>query len=228
MMTASPTKKSLPQLSKNGQGALEAIKELGFRVVPGCWPVNGKCGCGHFPPHEGHDIGKAPMYVKGIIEHGLKDATETGTGVKDFWGRFPQANVLGVVPHNRLVLDVDLVAGGYESLGRLQQDHDALPDTRCNVTGGGGQHLIYNSPTTIGCRPILTQLGYQGLDVKGSGGYIVLPPSLHASGNRYTVSPVWDGPVTPAPEWLIKLLTTTLYPVATIEIRTRATHTARQ
>jgi hypothetical protein len=40
-----------------------------------------------------------------------------------------------------------------------------------------------------------------GVDTRGEGGYIVLPPSIHASGNLYQV---WRAtPVKPAPDWLL-------------------------
>jgi hypothetical protein len=48
-----------------------------------------------------------------------------------------------------------------------------------------------------------------GIDIRGDGGFIVVPPSLHASGRRYA----WDlsahpddVPLAPAPAWLLALL----------------------
>lgn len=56
-------------------------------------------------------------------------------------------------------------------------------------TGGGGRHLL--TPVTgTGNKAALLP----GIDIRGAGGYIVLPPSVHASGNRYD----WIDPPTPA------------------------------
>jgi hypothetical protein len=75
-------------------------------------------------------------------------------------------------------------------------------------TGSGGRHLLLKHP---GQRvPNSAGVLGPGLDVRGDGGYIVVPPSLHASGRRYS----WDGALHPAhmkpapmPLWLAERLT---------------------
>src|SRR5262249_125364 len=75
------------------------------------------------------------------------------------------------------------------------------PATVVSLTGGGGRHLLFAHPG----RTIRNKVGLRpGLDVRGDGGYIVLPPSLHASGNRY----VWErdpgrAPLPPLPPPLL-------------------------
>jgi hypothetical protein len=54
------------------------------------------------------------------------------------------------------------------------------------ITGGGGLHLYFRHPG-FEIRNSAGALG-PGLDLRGDGGYIIAPPSLHASGNRY----VWE------------------------------------
>lgn len=86
-----------------------------------------------------------------------------------------------------------------------------LPATTRTITGGGGQHIFFRAP--VGVR-IKNSVGDNsglapGLDVKSIGGYIVAPPSLHASGYRYAWSvdhhPDEVRPA-PMPDWLVQAL----------------------
>lgn len=79
-----------------------------------------------------------------------------------------------------------------------------LPDTWRARTGGGGQH-IYFAAADDRIRNSTSQVG-RGLDVRGAGGYVVLPPSLHKSGDRYEwINPPTHTPVATAPDWLTTL-----------------------
>ena len=100
------------------------------------------------------------------------------------------------------VLDIDPRHGGNKSLAALEQKHGELPSTRETLTGGGGRHLFFLTHTNQTIRNSAGELG-PGIDVRGEGGYVVLPPSMHLSGNRYQ----WVNEKDPAPfpEWLTKL-----------------------
>jgi hypothetical protein len=101
-------------------------------------------------------------------------------------------------------LDVDARHGGEDSLEELEATYDRLPSTLTALSGGGGRHLYFQHP---GARiSNSTQLaGFAGLDVRGDGGYIVAPPSLHQSGQHYRW--VDDAcPLAALPPWLIDLL----------------------
>jgi putative DNA primase/helicase len=121
------------------------------------------------------------------LQHGLKDASRDEHTVRSWWTEYRLANIGGVTgaASGRVVLDVDPGHGGTESLVRLTHDHEVLPETVQHETGGGGVHLIFRDPGSI--QSSAGKLG-AGLDVRGEGGYIVLPPSNHASGARYTVT----------------------------------------
>jgi hypothetical protein len=98
-------------------------------------------------------------------------------------------------------LDVD-GADGEETLRDLEVRHGSLPRTREAITAreSGGRHLWF------GCTgPIPSTAGNigPGLDTKGDGGYVVVPPSVHPSGRRYAWSSV--DKLSAAPEWLVKL-----------------------
>ena len=102
------------------------------------------------------------------------------------------------------MLDIDPRHGGDCSLTELIEAHGALPDTLEARTGGGGHHIIFSYPQGVEVRNSAGKIG-EGIDVRGEGGYIIAPPSLHASGQRYA----WlnDHAPAPVPDWLLKLLT---------------------
>lgn len=84
------------------------------------------------------------------------------------------------------VLDVDPRHGGDAALEDYEANRDdgPLPPTLTAATGGGGTHLFYRYPLVHevpGRNPWLP-----GVDVKSNGGYVILPPSNHASGSTYT------------------------------------------
>ena len=107
------------------------------------------------------------------------------------------------------VLDVDQKPGqmGADILHDLQMQHGDLPHTPTARTGGGGLHYYFKHPGG----PVKTCAGlWPNIDVRGDGGYVVAPPSLHPSGRRYT----WltgcslsDVEVAEAPAWLLDKIT---------------------
>ncbi|HLI78147.1 MAG TPA: bifunctional DNA primase/polymerase, partial [Acidobacteriaceae bacterium] len=70
---------------------------------------------------------------------------------------------------------------------------------------GRGEHRYYRHPG----REVRNFAGrVQGLDLRGDGGYVVAPPSLHPSGRRYewALSPQ-DAPPSEMPAWLLEMAT---------------------
>ena len=119
----------------------------------------------------------------------------------------PDANlavVTGAVS-GLVVLDVDPRHGGTASLEAWEREHGALPATVESRTGGGGRHLYFAHPG----RTVRNRVGLApGLDLRGDGGVIVVPPSIHPSGKAYR----WvrgHGPddLDPAamPDWLVSV-----------------------
>jgi hypothetical protein len=98
-----------------------------------------------------------------------------------------------------VVIDIDPRHGGIENIQRLQDEFGAFPACPTVQTGGGGVHFYFRSATRIGSSA--GQIA-PGIDVKGDGGGVVAPPSVHFSGKPYT----WIRPLTsefpPLPEWL--------------------------
>jgi hypothetical protein len=107
------------------------------------------------------------------------------------------------------VLDVD----DDESLRELEREHGALPATRTSQSGRG-RHFWFCSSSPIQCS---TSRIAPGIDVKGEGGYIVAPPSIHPAGPTYR----WlnEKPIAPAPGWLEELARKRPSPAPTISQR---------
>ena len=176
----------------------------GWAVVPVHTPHLQGCSC---EQDCGASAGKHPR-----TRHGLNEASKNPDRIWRWWRRWPDANV-GIRTGREsglVVLDVDVRHGGDASLATLEATYDRLPRTLTALSGGGGKHLYFRHP---GQRiPNCAQLGgFSGLDVRADGGYIVAPPSLHQSGQRYT----WEEPVHPPvvlPFWLCKMLTPPRHP----------------
>jgi hypothetical protein len=138
--------------------------------------------------------------------NGHRDATSDVGAVGRFWERFPHANI-GLVTGERndlFVVDVD-GPRGVASLQTLEDTYGTLPNTWVSLTGGGGLHYFFAGGLTL--RNSQGRLG-ANIDVRASGGYVVVPPSTHRSGKRYRfrsgASPA-DIELALAPEWLLRL-----------------------
>src|SRR4051794_7050650 len=70
--------------------------------------------------------------------------------------------------------------GGYLSLEQMISDHQLSLDAPTNATGANGQHLWYSAPEGTP-----SAFYGPGVEIKGTGTYVVMPPSLHHSTRRY-------------------------------------------
>lgn len=78
-----------------------------------------------------------------------------------------------------------------------------LPDTRLHVTGRELPHYFYQYPTNGGRYGNRSFKKY-GFDIRGMGGQVVAPGSIHPdTGRLYEV--IKDIPMAPAPQWLLDL-----------------------
>lgn len=93
--------------------------------------------------------------------------------IREWRDRWPEAN-LGIVTgaiSNIVVVDI-------EKDGKIE----GWPATVTAKTGGGGFHLYYKHPNKNVANGVRIR---ELTDFRGDGGYIVAPPSVHASGNQY-------------------------------------------
>lgn len=122
------------------------------------------------------------------IEGGCKAATTEKSKIERWWNQNPGYNI-GIATGNKsnglvvIDLDVDKNKGidGYEVLRDWQNKHGELPETWQSITGRGGYHYFYKDTITHSNKVGL----YEGVDIRGEGGYIVAPPSVHPNGNTY-------------------------------------------
>ncbi len=121
------------------------------------------------------------------------------------WSRaYPDAN-LGVATGGALaVMDVDGPEGVRTLAAFLaRNDYPAL-DTLVVQTGRGQdyRHYYFTIPPGVDVRNAAGVTGPIGPNVvvRGTGGYVAAPPSLHVSGQRYRF--VAKRPMAPVPEWL--------------------------
>jgi hypothetical protein len=102
----------------------------------------------------------------------------------EWYGRNPEYNVAIVTGalSGLVVVDVDPRHGGTESLRKLEREHGQLPETMESKTGGGGRHLYFAHPGGV----VTNRTNIEpGIDLRGDGGCIVTPPSIHPSGKQY-------------------------------------------
>ncbi|MBM4275662.1 MAG: DNA primase [Deltaproteobacteria bacterium] len=178
-------------------GAALDYAARGWPVLPLWWPEKGRCAC-EKPDcqHPGkHPLGK-------LAPAGRNSATTAPETIRRWWGRCPQASI-GIVTgleSGLLVMDVDPRNGGHPN--RLPGN---LPITASVTTGGGGWHFYLAHPGN-GFRFPKALPGCEGVDLKAAGGYVLAPPSLHISGQRYAWQiPHHSTPLAPCPEWLLEL-----------------------
>ncbi|MDQ3780468.1 MAG: bifunctional DNA primase/polymerase [Chloroflexota bacterium] len=182
--------------------AATAYTDLGLPVFPvHAVDPSERCTCG---TDCGRNAGKHPRTPNGLL-----DASLDPNRIRDWWSRWPDANVAVATGATAgiWVLDVDPVNGGLESLETLEAGNGELHPTWCVETGGGGFHLWFLLQG-VGLRNSVGHLG-PGLDVRAEGGYVLVPPSRHRSGNRYVWAPAWHPTLVdlgPAPTWLLDLL----------------------
>jgi hypothetical protein len=190
----------------------EALHLVGFGLS--VFPLQGMregssgtlvCTCGS--PKCEHP-GKHPL--PRLAPNGLKNATTCAPTVERWFSQARLANV-GLATGPVIVLDVDPRHGGDESLRELEAEHGPLPLTWRVFTGGGGEHIFFLPPEGIEIRNSAGDRGglAPGLDIRGIGGYVVAPASLHASGRTYEWSVDHhpdETPLAPMPDWMVAAL----------------------
>jgi hypothetical protein len=143
---------------------------------------------------------KRPLIRWEKFQHHHPDEEETRRWYSQWAGAgigIVTGSVSGVV-----VIDVDVRHGGDVALAQLEREQGSLPTTIECRTGGGGRHLYFAHPGGL----VRNKVGLApGIDLRGDGGYVVAPPSRHASGRQYTWAEYCDPgsrTIAPLPDWL--------------------------
>jgi hypothetical protein len=125
--------------------------------------------------------GVAVFPLKGkepLTPHGFKDATTNRSRIHGWWNRYPGAN-LGIatgVASGLVVVDRD---GDSPEAARIWE---SLPLT-LEVATSRGTHRYYQLPAGTKVRSCKLA---PDVDLKGEGGYVVAPPSVHPDGTVYS------------------------------------------
>lgn len=132
-------------------------------------------------------------------KNGKDNATTDMEQIKEWWSKWPDASIgMATGPGSGVwVLDIDM-PNGNKNLQAIEQEYGRIPDTLIQRTGGGGLQYFFrwngreirNSSSKIA----------KNIDVRGDGGYVILPPSSHPSNNVYRW--ITKNPIIEAPEWL--------------------------
>lgn len=137
-----------------------------------------------------------------LAPHGFHVATAAKLTVMRWWQQEPTANI-GIATGGSsgvVAVDIDRDAGGEATMRDLMARHGSLGTPAWTVTGSG-YHALFAYPR--GGVPCSAGRIGPGVDVRGDGGYVVAPPSVHPSGAVYA----WwaDRPPGPMPGWLLEL-----------------------
>jgi putative DNA primase/helicase len=163
-----------------------AYARAGLAVLPlHSITANGTCSC----PKRAlcQDPGKHPR-----TKNGLNDATTDLNQIERWWRSWPDANLGGAISADFMVIDLDDEPSARTAVSEAGLEwHESF-----HSKTGRGRHLFF-----LTSRPVRSRTGFvKGLDIRGVGSYIVLPPSKHVSGVSYAFAEI--EPIQSAPEWV--------------------------
>lgn len=192
----------------------------GFKVLPIYGVKNGVCTCAagamcSSPGKHPFQFAKRPATSK-------NSATDDPDVIQEWLDQGWLGNLALVPGPRHVVLDVDDGEAGAAQMRALQEQYGKLPPTWTQQTGGDGWHPVYSlstdAPPIGNSNGSLKRLGFDRIHVRGeSQGYIIVAPSVHASGKQYA----WinDLPVAPLPQEWIDLLAPKAVERPTVEPR---------
>ncbi|MFJ8073435.1 bifunctional DNA primase/polymerase [Streptomyces sp. NPDC096176] len=172
-------------------------------------------------PHRGEGQPVLCRGECGLPGHGVHDATTDPVGIRALFAAAPWATGYGIAcgrpPHHLIGIDLD-TKSSTDSMSELQ--HLALrhlftiPETVTVLTPSGGRHLWLTGPPEVVVPNSASRLA-PGIDVRGTGGYLVGPGSVTAHG-AYRIAPgTAHLPPAPCPRALLRLITPPARPRST-------------
>jgi hypothetical protein len=120
--------------------------------------------------------------------------------IHEWFNQWKDANI-GIITgriSNIIVLDID----GEEGWNTIKENNLQIPPT-WKVQTGKGAHFYFKHP---GGEITNFVRRLPGIDLRGDGGYVVAPPSIHPSGRMYQWDNELKGEPAEPPEWLMQLL----------------------
>ena len=161
---------------------------------------NGECSCGK---PKCPNVGKHPIGGKGFYD-GTDDIDKIADWIEKYNGKMNIGLSTGRLSMV-VVLDIDEkdAYSGAEALEALEDKYHRLPTTLTQTTGSGGKHYFFNCPTDVDIPSSNNKIA-DGIDIRGNGGYAIVPPSNHSSGSNYRWNN-WGTSIADMPKWLIDL-----------------------
>ena len=143
-------------------------------------------------------------------------ATNDAETIQAWWTGLYRGHGVGIAlgpqPNGMNLFAVDVDGDeGKRNLRALVHQHGKLPATWTSDTGGGGHHFVFRAPDHIDVRNQQAAGARiaKHIDVRGSGGQIVVAPTVHPTTKRqYAWRPgraPWECEVADAPDWLLNL-----------------------
>jgi hypothetical protein len=131
--------------------------------------------------------------------------------INKWWGRWPNDLIGGPMGHRVGVWTTDVDAPkfhGGDGLAEWEglETQYGPAQTRIHLTGTGGNHRMYqwDPAKYVGCPVKVLPVG---MEVKGDGGYIILPPSPYVKeGKTLVYSVLQDDYPAMAPQWLMDMV----------------------
>jgi hypothetical protein len=140
---------------------------------------------------------KEPACLRGF------EAATTDAAQIDKWWREDRFRSVALATGQVNDIDVlDLDDGGETTVALLEEQYGPIPPSVEVISGGGGRHVYLKH--IPGARNSIRGLG-EGLDYKGDGGYVLVPPSIHPKTQRpYVYSVDTASEIATAPPWLVE------------------------
>ena len=128
---------------------------------------------------------------------GFKDASDDPAQIRRWWLKWPEANIALATGSGLAAIDID-GEEGFREFQELVAAQEPLPPTLVAQTGRGAHLIFATRPNSSEVRS--SARGH--VHTRGEGGYIIVAPSNHISGNTYRW--IKQNPIAVLPEWLRK------------------------
>jgi len=159
-------------------------------------------------------LSKEPA-VRGFAGRYWKSKTTPSLDLASSWCEGANVARLTGSRHRLLVIDCDMDRGsdGFASWHELCHQHSYISPSPVTITPGKGAHFYFLLPPGVKIR---SRTGFRpGIDIKGENSYVLVAPSRTEKGEYVFVGDPHN--LTPAPEWLLQLLTAEEGPQTTQE-----------
>lgn len=126
-----------------------------------------------------------------LTKNGCLDASKDPEVIKAWFTKYTGANVAiatGAVSGGLTIIDIDFdddeCKDGFDTFNKWMDANGCYIDSKSVTTGRGGRHIYLTSTEPFG-----NKVGaMKDIDIRGDGGYVVAPPSIHMNGREY----FWD------------------------------------